>query len=119
MGESDKLRNSSIWKYLTEYILDVIKDPDRGMQVILTPQKVASWQSMRRQQEHQHLTILDPKHNSRVMPRSVPGRSVAGFGYSSGYSSVSPSDNPTKYDSTVQIIIKPGNVPSDNQTKDT
>ena len=49
--KSDKVINSSSWKYITEFILDVIKTPEVGAQEIPTPHQVHLWQSMRRCQE--------------------------------------------------------------------
>ena len=37
MGESDKVSNSSSWKYLNEFIIDVIKSQGGGTQEIPTP----------------------------------------------------------------------------------
>ena len=48
---------------------------------------------------------------------SMPGISAPGFWYSSGDTSVSTSDKPTKYTSKVPII-KPASVPSETPTKD-
>ena len=43
VGETDKVSNSRSYKYLTEFILDVIKVPEGVNQGIPTPQKLASW----------------------------------------------------------------------------
>ena len=61
-GESDKVRNSISWQYLTEFILDVIKARAVGTQEIPTPQNTS-----------------EPNHNSRGVPRSVPGRTAQVF----------------------------------------
>ena len=79
VGESEKVSNSISWKYLTEFILDVIKAPERGMQEIPTSQ-----------------TTSDPNQNPGGVPSSVPVSSAPGFGDSSGGPSGSNSDNPTK-----------------------
>ena len=42
VDESDKVSNSRSCKYLTEFILDVIKVPEGAKQEIPTPQKLAS-----------------------------------------------------------------------------
>ena len=38
VGESDNVINSRSWKYLTEFMLDVIRSPEGWMQEIPTPQ---------------------------------------------------------------------------------
>ena len=72
---------------------------------------------MRRRQQHQHLTASEPNHNPRGSHSSVTGSSSPRFGYNIGDPGVSPSDNPTKYPSTMPII-KPTSVSSENPTKD-
>ena len=37
VGESTKVRNSKIWQYLTEFMLDVIRSQEGGTQEIPTP----------------------------------------------------------------------------------
>ena len=59
----------------------------------------------------------EPNHNLRVIIRSMTGISAPGFGYSSGYPSVIPSYNPTKYPSP-ETIVKASSVPSETTTKD-
>ena len=116
MVESDKVRESSIWKYLNELILDVIKAPGGETQEIPTPKKLALWQYKRRWQEHRNLTTSDPNHNPRGAHRSVPVISDPGFGVVSGYPSVILSDKPTNDTSTVPII-NIFSAPSENPTK--
>ena len=94
VGESDKVSNSISWKYLTEFILDVIKNTVGGTQEIYTPQRVYSWTSMSRRQEHRHMAASEPKHNPRGMTSSIPGFSAPVFGESIGDPIGSPSDNP-------------------------
>ena len=94
MGESDKVSNSISWQYLAEFVLDVIKAPEGGMQEIPTPQ-----------------TMSDPNHNPRGAPSSMTGSSAPVFGESSGDPSGSPSDKPTK-DPYPVPIIKPASGPS-------
>ena len=65
--ESDKVRNSTRWQYLTEFILYVIKAPKGGTQEIPTPQNTS-----------------ETNHNPRGAPISVPVESAPGFGESSG-----------------------------------
>ena len=42
VGENEKVSNSNSWKYLTGFILDVIKSPEVGTKEIPTPQQVSS-----------------------------------------------------------------------------
>ena len=118
MGESAEVSNHRSWKYLTEFMLDVIRAQEGGTQEIPTPQKVDLWKYMRRQKQHRHLTASYSKQNPRVVPRSVPDSSDLVFGGSSGDPSVSPSDK-TTIDPYPVPIINPEIVTSETTTKDT
>ena len=97
-------------------MLDVIRSTEGGNQEITTPHQVASRKSVRRQQQHLHLTASDPNQKTRGAPSSFKGSTYTGFGYSSWDTSEIPSDNPTKYPSTV-TIINPTSVPNETTTK--
>ena len=96
-------------------MLDVIRSTEGGNQEITTPHQVASRKSVRRQQQHLHLTASDPNQKTRGAPSSFKGSTYTGFGYSSGDTGGSPSDNPTKDPSPVPII-KPESGPSVTKT---
>ena len=85
VDESDKISKSRSFQNLTGFMLDVKRVTDMGMKEISTPpqpthpthpSQVASQKSLKRRQEHQHLTDSDPNHNPRDAPDSVPGSSA-------------------------------------------
>ena len=90
VDESDKISNSRSCQNLTGFMLDVKRIIDIEMKEIYTllqqqppplptpthPLKPASRKSLKRWQEHQHLTDSDPNHNPRDAPDSVSGSSA-------------------------------------------
>ena len=85
VDESDKISNSRSCQNLTGFMLDVKRVTDIGMKEISTPpqpthpthpSQVASQKSLKRRQEHQHLTDSYPKHNPRDAPDSLSGSSA-------------------------------------------
>ena len=89
----------------------MIRDLEGGMQEIYNPHEVDFQKSIRRKQQHRHLTNSDTNHNPIGNPIRVLDRSAPGYGNSGRDTSVSPSDNPTKDTSPVPII-NPASVPS-------
>ena len=102
LGDSDNARNSNIWQYLTELMLDGIRKSEKWKQEIPTPPQIYLRNCVMPCQDHPTLNTSKPKYNPRGSPNRMPCITAPVFGYSSGVPSGSPSDNLTKDPSALQ-----------------
>ena len=105
VGENAKVIKSISWQYLPEFT-----------QEISTPQQVASRKSVKRRQQHRHLTASETNHNPIGARICVSGILAPVFLDSSGYPSGSPTHKQDNYPSPAPIN-NPTSVPIEITTK--